>query len=134
MAGGAPSAARRTLLQLPHTRISALRALAAGRTSGRGTAMQAAAAAAGGESGTGAAGDGINAAPSRPKVLILTGPTAVGKTKTSLALAEALGGEIVSADSVQVYRGLDVGSDKVGAGWALQNHAAVKPGAEAWCR
>ena len=49
----------------------------------------------------------------RPKVLILTGPTAVGKTKASLALAEALGGEIISADSVQVYRGLDVGSDKV---------------------
>ena len=50
----------------------------------------------------------------KPKVLILTGPTAVGKTKASLALAERLNGEIISADSVQVYRGLDVGSDKVG--------------------
>ena len=61
----------------------------------------------------------------RPKVLVLTGPTAVGKTRASLALAEALNGEIISADSVQVYRGLDIGSDKVrrsagaagGAGW-----------------
>ena len=56
------------------------------------------------------------AAAGKPKVLILTGPTGVGKTQASLALAERLGGEIISADSVQVYRGLDVGSDKVGAG------------------
>ena len=47
-----------------------------------------------------------------PRVLVLTGPTAVGKTQLSLALAEHLDGEIVSADSVQVYRGLDIGSDK----------------------
>lgn len=50
---------------------------------------------------------------SRPKVLIITGPTAVGKTAASLALAKHLNGEIISADSVQVYRGLDIGSDKV---------------------
>lgn len=37
----------------------------------------------------------------------------MGKTRVSLALAEKLGGEIISADSVQVYRGLDIGSDKV---------------------
>ena len=43
----------------------------------------------------------------------MTGPTAVGKTRVSLALAERLNGEIISADSVQVYRGLDIGSDKV---------------------
>ena len=49
----------------------------------------------------------------KPQVLILTGPTAVGKTQLSLSLAERLGGEIISADSVQVYRGLDIGSDKV---------------------
>ena len=40
----------------------------------------------------------------RPKVLVLTGPTAVGKTKVSLMLAQQLNGEIISADSVQVYR------------------------------
>lgn len=52
-------------------------------------------------------------AASRPKVLIITGPTAVGKTNVSLDLAERFGGEIISADSVQVYKGLDIGSDKV---------------------
>ncbi len=45
----------------------------------------------------------------------MTGPTGVGKTAVALLLAERLGGEVVSADSVQVYRGLDVGSDKVRA-------------------
>ena len=48
----------------------------------------------------------------RPLVII-AGPTAVGKTATSVQLAKRLGGEIVSADSVQVYRGLDIGSAKV---------------------
>jgi DNA polymerase III delta prime subunit len=51
----------------------------------------------------------------KPRVIILTGPTAVGKTATSLELARAVDGEIISADSVQVYRGLDVGSAKVEA-------------------
>lgn len=46
-------------------------------------------------------------------VIIVTGPTAVGKTELSLKLAERLDGEIISADSVQVYRALDIGSDKV---------------------
>lgn len=49
----------------------------------------------------------------QPKVIILTGPTAVGKTAASLDLAHALNGEIISADSVQVYRGLDIGSAKL---------------------
>ena len=48
-----------------------------------------------------------------PRVLVIAGPTAVGKTSLSLRMAKALGGEIVSADSVQVYRGLDVGSSKL---------------------
>ncbi len=51
---------------------------------------------------------------SKRQVIVLTGPTAVGKTNASLALAERIGGEIISADSVQVYSGLDIGSDKVG--------------------
>ena len=51
--------------------------------------------------------------PAPRKVLVLTGPTAVGKTATSIAIAKALDGEIISADSVQVYRGLDVGSAKI---------------------
>ncbi len=49
----------------------------------------------------------------RRPLVILTGPTAVGKTKTSIALAKAIGGEIISADSMQVYRGMDIGSAKI---------------------
>lgn len=46
-------------------------------------------------------------------LLILTGPTAVGKTETSIQLAKAIGGEIISADSMQVYRGMDIGTAKI---------------------
>lgn len=45
-------------------------------------------------------------------LLVIVGPTAVGKTALSLRLAQDFGGEIVSADSRQVYRGLDIGTDK----------------------
>jgi tRNA dimethylallyltransferase len=44
--------------------------------------------------------------------VVIVGPTAVGKTALSLPLAEAIGGEIVSADSRQVYRGMDIGTAK----------------------
>lgn len=47
------------------------------------------------------------------KVILLAGPTACGKTTLSLMLAEVLGGEIVSADSMQVYSGMDIGTAKV---------------------
>ena len=46
-------------------------------------------------------------------LVILTGPTAVGKTALSILLAKAIGGEIISADSMQVYRHMDIGSAKV---------------------
>ena len=46
-------------------------------------------------------------------LIILTGPTAVGKTKLSIALAKAVNGEIISADSMQVYRHMDIGSAKI---------------------
>lgn len=46
-------------------------------------------------------------------LIILTGPTAVGKTALSVSLAKAIGGEIISADSMQVYRHMDIGSAKV---------------------
>ena len=66
-----------------------------------------AAAAAAGSVGTPVSASG------RTKVLVLTGPTAVGKTKASLALAAALGGEIISADSVQVgARGASTGDGR----------------------
>ena len=56
---------------------------------------------------------GAGSAPSKPPLVILTGPTAVGKTALSVALAKAVNGEIISADSMQVYRRMDVGSAKV---------------------
>lgn len=47
------------------------------------------------------------------RLVILTGPTAAGKTKLSIALAKAINGEIISADSMQVYRHMDIGSAKI---------------------
>ncbi len=46
-------------------------------------------------------------------LVVLTGPTAVGKTDASIGLAKALGGEIISADSMQVYQYMDIGSAKI---------------------
>ncbi len=46
-------------------------------------------------------------------LIVLTGPTAVGKTKLSIALAKAINGEIISADSMQVYKYMDIGSAKI---------------------
>jgi tRNA dimethylallyltransferase len=45
-------------------------------------------------------------------LIVITGPTASGKTGKAVALARALGGEIISADSRQVYRGMDIGTGK----------------------
>lgn len=49
----------------------------------------------------------------RPPLIIITGPTAVGKTSLSVKLALELSGEIISADSMQVYRGMDIGTAKI---------------------
>ena len=49
----------------------------------------------------------------KKKLVILTGPTAVGKTKLSIELARKIGGEIISADSMQVYKYMDIGSAKI---------------------
>ncbi len=46
-------------------------------------------------------------------VVILVGPTAVGKTKLSIGLAKMLNAEIISGDSMQVYKGMDIGTAKV---------------------
>ncbi len=46
-------------------------------------------------------------------LIVLTGPTAVGKTALSVALAKAVNGEIISADSIQVYKYMDIGSAKI---------------------
>jgi len=50
---------------------------------------------------------------SKPKVIVIVGPTASGKTALSIELAKLINGEVISADSRQVYRGLDIGSGKV---------------------
>lgn len=47
------------------------------------------------------------------KVLVIVGPTAVGKSALAIKLAQSLGGEIISGDSIQVYRGLNIGSAKI---------------------
>ncbi len=49
----------------------------------------------------------------RKPLIILTGPTSVGKTKLSISLAKAMNGEIISADSMQVYRKMDIGTAKI---------------------
>jgi tRNA dimethylallyltransferase len=48
----------------------------------------------------------------RPRILAVVGPTASGKSALALALAQRLGGEIVSCDSMQIYRGMDIGTAK----------------------
>jgi tRNA dimethylallyltransferase len=49
----------------------------------------------------------------KEKIICIVGPTAIGKTSMSIRVARAVNGEVVSADSRQVYRGLDIGSGKV---------------------
>ncbi|MBO6137823.1 MAG: tRNA (adenosine(37)-N6)-dimethylallyltransferase MiaA, partial [Lachnospiraceae bacterium] len=47
------------------------------------------------------------------KLVIIAGPTASGKSSLGISLAKRINGEIISADSMQVYRGMDIGSAKV---------------------
>ena len=49
----------------------------------------------------------------KPKVIVICGPTASGKTSLSIAVAKAVGGEIISADSMQIYKDMDIGTAKV---------------------
>ena len=48
----------------------------------------------------------------KPRILAIVGPTASGKSALALALCKRLGGEIVSCDSMQIYRGMDIGTAK----------------------
>jgi tRNA dimethylallyltransferase len=50
---------------------------------------------------------------SAPPVVAVVGPTATGKSDLGIALAAALGGEVVNADAMQLYRGMDVGTAKL---------------------
>lgn len=54
----------------------------------------------------------MNSVNSVSNLIFIAGPTAVGKSEVALALAEKIGGEIISVDSMQVYRGLDIGTAK----------------------
>ena len=49
----------------------------------------------------------------KPRLIVIAGPTATGKSSTAVRLAKETGGEIISADSMQVYRGMDIGSAKI---------------------
>ena len=49
----------------------------------------------------------------KDRLIVISGPTACGKTAVSVELAKSIGGEIVSADSMQVYRGMDIGTAKI---------------------
>lgn len=49
------------------------------------------------------------------KVLIISGPTAVGKSAFGVKAAQLLNGEVISADSMQIYRGMDIGTGKITA-------------------
>ena len=49
----------------------------------------------------------------KPKVVVIVGPTASGKTKLSIELAKKIDGEIISSDSMQIYKEMDIGTAKV---------------------
>ena len=51
----------------------------------------------------------------KPTVVAVLGPTATGKSALAIAIAERYGGEIINCDSTAIYRGFDIGTDKVGA-------------------
>ncbi|GAA4820559.1 tRNA (adenosine(37)-N6)-dimethylallyltransferase MiaA [Streptomyces ziwulingensis] len=55
----------------------------------------------------------MSSAPSAPRVIAVVGPTAAGKSDLAVFLAQRLGGEVVNADSMQLYRGMDIGTAKL---------------------
>ena len=66
----------------------------------------------------------------RPMAICLMGPTASGKTELALALADRLGCELVSVDSAQIYRGMDIGTAKPTA--TKRSAPATTPWAWSW--
>ena len=50
--------------------------------------------------------------PEKPKVIVICGPTGIGKTAVGIELAGTFGGEIISSDSMQIYRHMDIGTAK----------------------
>lgn len=58
----------------------------------------------------------------KPKIIVIAGPTCVGKTRYSIQIAQVMGGEIISADSMQVYKDMDIGTAK-----AMEKERALVP-------
>ena len=54
----------------------------------------------------------MTSASQKPKIIVICGATGIGKTSVGIELAEQLGGEIISADSMQIYRYMDIGTAK----------------------
>lgn len=70
-------------------------------------------AAAAADAGAGGGAGGAPTAPARTRLVVVVGPTGVGKTRLSVALARAFDGEVVNADAMQVYAGLPIATAKV---------------------
>lgn len=68
----------------------------------------------------------------RPKLVIIVGPTASGKSELAVRLARNFNGEIISADSRQVYKGLDIGTGKVPGKWRYRKVPTGKRSLSAW--
>ena len=54
----------------------------------------------------------MNSATARPKIIIICGPTGIGKTAVAIVLAQHFNGQIIGADSMQVYKHMDIGTAK----------------------
>jgi tRNA dimethylallyltransferase len=63
----------------------------------------------------------------KPKLVVITGPTATGKTSLGIQLAQRYGGAVISADSRQVYAGMNRGTAKPRAAWSDKPHATETP-------
>ena len=110
------AAEQRALLTLS-TRFPGRRPVRTGaRSRCRSTPPRSSAASGGAETGfrlgSVAAMSAAASAPDKPAVVVVTGPTSAGKTALAIELAEKFGGEIVNADSMQVYRFMDIGTAK----------------------
>ncbi len=64
----------------------------------------------------------------RKKIIVILGPTSSGKSEVAIKLAKKFGGEIISADSRQIYRGLDTGSGKKPGKWNEKNMVYISSG------
>jgi tRNA dimethylallyltransferase len=62
------------------------------------------------------------------KILVILGPTSSGKSDIAIKLAKKNGGEIISADSRQIYRGMDIGTGKIHGAWSMEHGAFISAG------